>query len=358
MTSRRRFLIRAAQATAIWHISSIWTQADQPPAKRIKIGQIGVAHAHAGKLAVFRQSPDYEVVGIVEPDPELRQKAESQNAFRDLNWMSQEQLLNVPDLQAVLVETRVRDSLAAAEACITAGKHIHLDKPPGESLPHLRRILESAARQKLLVQMGYMYRYNPAIVRLREFLKNGWLGELFEVHAVMSKVIAPAERSRLAEYPGGIMFELGCHVMDLVVGLLGKPTTVTAFSQHASPLPDKLLDNMLATLTYERAVATVKSSALEVEGFERRHLVACGTEGTFHIQPLDNPQAKVALSQARGDYRKGYQELRFPPYVRYVDDAKDMARIIRGEKPSDFSYEHDLTVQATLLQACGLPSEQ
>ena len=76
--------------------------------------------------------------------------------------------------------------------------------------------------------MGYMYRYNPAVVLLREFLKKGWLGEVFEVHAVMSKVVAPADRNELAEYRGGIMFELGCHVIDLVVGVLGKPTEVTA----------------------------------------------------------------------------------------------------------------------------------
>ncbi|MBM4077190.1 MAG: gfo/Idh/MocA family oxidoreductase, partial [Planctomycetes bacterium] len=44
----------------------------------------------------------------------------------------------------------------------------------------------------------------------------------------------------------------------------------------------------------------------------------------------------------------------FPKYVRYVDDARDMAQIIRGEKPSDFSYEHDLNVQTTVLQSAGM----
>ena len=111
--------------------------------------------------------------------------------------MTQEQLLNVPGLQAVLVETRVRDLLNAAESCIAAGKHIHLDKPAGESLPQFQRILESAAKQKLLVQMGYMYRYNPAVVLLRDFLKQGWLGDVFEVHAVMSKVINSGRPSRI-----------------------------------------------------------------------------------------------------------------------------------------------------------------
>jgi len=76
---------------------------------------------------------------------------------------------------------------------------------------------------------------------------------------------------------------------------------------------------------------------------------------TFHIQPLDNPAARVSLSQARGEYKKGTQDVKFPKYTRYRGDAADMARIIRGEKASDFPPEHDLAVQETLLRACNLP---
>lgn len=322
---------------------------------RIRIGQIGVGHPHASKLSVYRQSVDYDVVGIVEPDGELRRRAETNAVYRGLPWMTQETLLATPGLQAVLVETRVKDLLATAEACVSAGKHIHLDKPAGESLSRFRRILDLAAKQKLLVQMGYMYRYNPAVVLLHDFLRKGWLGEVFEVHAVMSKVVDPSGRKGLAEFRGGMMFELGCHVLDLVIGVLGKPAEVKAFPNHASRLDDRLMDNMLAVLTYPRAIATVKSSALEVDGFDRRHLVVCGTEATFHVQPLDNPSAKVTLGRARGQFKKGPQNVPMPAYTRYVDDAADMARIIRGERPIAFSYAHDLAVQETLLKACALP---
>src|SRR5207244_4338056 len=123
-------------------------------------------HAHASKLSVYRKSDDYEVVGVVEPDEGLRKKAESQDTYRDLRWMTQKELLEVAGLQAVLVETRVADLLDTAEACVTAGKHIHLDKPAGESVTQFKRILDAAAKQKLLVQMGYMFRYNPAVVLL------------------------------------------------------------------------------------------------------------------------------------------------------------------------------------------------
>lgn len=357
MPQRRDFLRSALAASAGGILLSASKGEEKEVAKTapIKVAQIGTGHAHASKLSVFRASPDYEVIGVAEPDAELRKKAQSQELYRDISWMTQEELLKTPGLKLVLVETRVRDLLNAAEACVHSGKHVHLDKPAGESLPHLKRIFDAAAEQKLLVQMGYMFRYNPAVVLLREFLRQGWLGKVFEVHAVMSKVVDPASRRELAEYPGGIMFELGCHILDLVIGILGKPESVTPHIQHSSPLDDKLADNMLAVLSYPQAIATVKASAQEVDGGERRHLVVCGTEGTFHIQPLDNPSAVVTLSRPRGEYKKGRQELKFPKYVRYVDDAADMARIIRGEKQADFSAEHDMNVQRALLEACKLP---
>jgi predicted dehydrogenase len=357
MSLPRRNFLTGVGASAVACASA---RAGEPrgPKPRIRVGQIGVGHAHASKLAVYRASADYEVVGIVEADEGLRKRAENAAPYRDLKWMTRDELLATPGLRAVLVETRVADLLDNAEACVSAGLHVHIDKPAGASLPQFRRILETAAKKKLLVQMGYMYRYNPAVVMLRDFLKKGWLGEVFEVHAVMSKVVPADERKRLAAFRGGMMFELGCHILDLVLGVLGKPKEVTPFNLHSSRADDGLADNMLAVLAYPRATATVKSSAIEVEGGDRRHLVVCGTEGTFHIQPLDSPAARVSLSQARGEYKKGTQDVKFPKYTRYVDDAADMARVIRGEKPTDFPAEHDLAVQETLLKACGVPLKE
>jgi predicted dehydrogenase len=347
---RREFLSLAATATLA---GPSLGDASKP---RIKIGQIGVGHAHATKLAAYRRSPNYEVIGIVEPDEALRKKAQSVPAFKGLPWMTRDELLNVPGLQAVLVETRVRDLLDNAAACVAAGKHVHIDKPPGDSLTKLRQIFDAATKQKLMVQMGYMYRYNPGVVLLREFLRKGWLGEPFAVHAVMGKVVDPPDRRDLAKFTGGIMFELGCHVLDTVIAILGKPTAVTSHARQVSNLDDKLDDHVLGVFEYPKAVATVTASAVEVDGSARRHLVVCGTEGTFHIQPLDNPIARVTLSKPRDDYKRGGQEIILPKFERFVADAADMANVIRGEKAHDWTPEHDLIVQEALLKACGMPS--
>lgn len=353
--NRRQCLQGASAVAAAAVMGGLGRMAQAAGRPRIKIGQIGVGHAHATKLEAYRRSEDYEVVGIVEPDKQLREKAAVTAAFRDLPLMTEDQLLNAPGLQAVLVETHVRDLLSTASRCVAAGKHVHLDKPAGASLPQYRTLLGAAEKQKLLVQMGYMFRYSPAVVLMRNFLQEGWLGDVFEVHTVMSKVVPDAARKELAEFKGGIMFELGCHVIDLVIGVLGRPERVEAIARHSGPQQDELMDNMLALLEYPKATATVKSSAIEVNGGARRHFVAAGSRGTFHIQPLDAPNVVYTLDRDCGEYKKGTHEVKFGNYERYVGDAADMAKILRGEKECDFPYAHDLAVQETVLLASDMP---
>ncbi len=347
--SRRDFLVRSTQTTTIVTAAAAALSSNEvfgSSGSKIKIGQIGVGHAHAkGKIKAYRNSSDFEVVGVVEPDKELRKDAEKSEVYQGLPWMTQEELFNTPGLKAVAVETEVENLLDAAETCVKAGMHVHLDKPAGRSLSQFQRILRMADEKRLTLQMGYMYRYNPAVLLMKDLLRKGWLGEVFEVHAVMSKVVNPKKRRRFAKHPGGMMFELGCHIVDLLVGVLGRPDEVTPFNQHAAKIDDGLSDNMLAVGTYPRAL---------VEGFERRHFVVCGSEGTLHIQPLDAPNVRLALSKPRGSYQADYQEIPFGRYDRYVADAVDFAKIIRGEKQADYNSEHDLAVQETLLKACEL----
>ena len=65
-------------------------QASRSP-EPIKVGQIGTTHAHAaGKIATLRKlSADYEVVGIVELDPDRQKKARNHSAYRGLKWISE-----------------------------------------------------------------------------------------------------------------------------------------------------------------------------------------------------------------------------------------------------------------------------
>jgi len=150
------------------------------------------------------------------------------------------------------------------------------------------------------------------------------------------------------------MFELGCHVIDAVVTVLGRPQKLTPYNRSTSA--DGFADNQLAVLEYPRATVTVRSALAEVEGGARRQFVVCGAQGTFDMRPLEPPAVRLALDAARGEWKKGYQEITLPkPAGRYDSDFADLAKVIRGEKPFEFTPEHDLAVQEAVLLASGLP---
>jgi predicted dehydrogenase len=355
---RREFMARAGQAGAWALAASAATGGARagatPP--RLRLGQIGTGHAHAdGKLAVLRRSPDFEVVGVVEPDERLRRLAQVRKDYQGVTWLTEEQLFATPGLCAVAVETEVRDLLATGQRCIDAGLHVHLDKPAGESLPACRRLFERAARRGLTVQLGYMFRYNPGFEFCFRAAREGWLGRVFAVEAVIGKVSGVEERRKLLPYRGGTMFELGCHLIDAVVTLLGAPRAVTAYARSVGAAADGLLDNQLATLEYPDALVTVRSSVVEVGGGSRRQFVVCGDGGTVDLRPLEPPALRLALARPRGKFRAGYQEVKLPALPRYAADFADLARVIRGEKAFAWTPAHDLAVQETVLRASGLP---
>ncbi len=358
--NRRDFVNRTVAIGAGVSLAAIGYHAAAAEPGKIKVGQIGTKHAHAsGKLETLRKFDElYEVIGVVEPDEKRRQQLQEDPIYRDLKWMSEEELLNTPGLQAVAVETEVRHLLPCAERCVAAGMHIHLDKPAGESLSHFKRILDDATHRSRVVQMGYMFRYNPAFQLAFRAASEGWFGHVFEVHAVMSKLVDQGTRRELAEYPGGSMFELGCHVIDAVVKILGRPTNVAAFNRQTFADQDSLRDNCLSVLEYPRATATVRSSVVEYDGGRRRQFVVCGDRGGIDIKPLEPPRATLALDATHGDYAKGTREITLNPLGgRYDGDFLDLAKIIRGEKEHDFPPEHDLAVQEVVLRASGLPTD-
>jgi len=350
--SRRRFLAAAAATTGVSYGSR--NSCAGPRNEKIKIGQIGTGHAHASSVftALRRVTDDFEVVGVVENDPRRRQ-ALGDN-FQDVKLISEEQFFNTPGVQAAVVETEVQDLLPTARRCIDAGLHIHLDKPAGENLIDFKNLLDEVGRRNLHIQMGCIYRYHSAFQFCYRAVEEGWLGDLFELHAVMSKKINQTSRNFLSRFAGGSMFEIGCHVIDAMVRLMGRPHKTTPYARQTHSDQDPLVDNQLAVFDYPRAIASVRSSLVEVEGFQRRQFTVCGENGTFDLRPLGGETFRLALEQPRDSYHAGYQEVTVPAGPGIFDRAfQDMAAVIRDEKGNDYPLDHELAVHETVLRASG-----
>jgi len=349
---RRHFLSTAGAACLSMAASS--SGASIVKKEKIKIGQIGTGHAHAS--GVFSQlsqvADDYELVGIVENDRERRKSLG--DSYQGVKLISEEQLLNTKGLQAVVVETEVQDLLPTARRCVEAGMNIHLDKPAGENLPDFKKLIDEVARRKLHLQMGYIYRYHPAFQFCYQAVADGWLGDVFEVHAVMSKKVGAASRKHLSRFAGGSMFEIGCHVIDLMVRVLGKPDKTTPYARKTHPDRDALVDNQLAAFDYPEAIASIRSALIEYDGHRRRQFTVCGEFGTFDLRPLAGNSFRLTLERPQGKYKTGYQDVTVPkgPGI-FISAFRDMAAVLRSEKESDYPLSHELDVHETILRASG-----
>ena len=320
--------------------------------EKIKIGQIGLVHAHSrGKLGAIRAlSDDYELVGVVEPDADRRK------SVRGVKFISEEALLNTKGLQAVAIETRVRDLVPTAARVVNTGRHIHLDKPAGPSLPAFRKLMADAQRQKLTIQMGYMLRYNPAFQFMFRAVREGWFGEVMEIDAMMGKLAGAGMRKDLAKYSGGGFFELACHILDSAIFILGKPEKVHGINRRTrADQRDTFADNQLAVLEYPKATACLRCNHNDPFGGPRRRFNIAGTRGGMEIRPMESGKFVLNLDRARGAYKKGSQVVQLKGGRSYVAEFADLAQVIRGQKKLAWSPEHDLTVHETLLRICDMP---
>lgn len=351
---RRNFLTSAGAAAAGLSLISSPSRATSVKKEKIKIGQIGTGHAHAsGVFSQLKQvTEDFDLVGIVENDPE-RRKAIGES-YQGVKLISEEQLLNTRGLKAVVVETEVQDLLPTARRCVEAGMNIHLDKPAGENLIDFKKLLDEVRRRKLHLQMGYIYRYHTAFQFCYQAVADGWLGDVFELHAVMSKKVGDSSRKYLSRFSGGSMFEIGCHVIDAMVRVLGKPMKTTPHARKTHSDRDPLVDNQLAVFDYPDAIASIRSSLVEYDGGQRRQFTVCGEYGTFDLRPLGGQNFRLALERPKGKYKTGYQDVTVPksPGI-FMSAFRDMAAILRGEKDNDYSLSHELAVHETILRASG-----
>lgn len=317
--------------------------------RKIRAAFLGASHAHGpAKVAVVKASPDFDLVGIWEEDSRTRASLEK---LGDLRWLSKEQILADHSIEAVFIDGPVHTHAPLAIEALEAGKHCHIEKPASDNLRDMRRVVDLAKSKGLLIQSGYMWRYNPAVERALEAARNRWLGDIYSIHARMNMLTGLGERPGLARFPGGILFELGSHLIDIIVRLLGRPQRITPFLRHDSNIADSLNDNTLVVLEYPRTLAMVVSSALQPSASPHRTIEIFGTQGSAVIHPPEPPSLEIDLITPAGPYSKGRQKVQLPPYSRYVDDVAALAQAIRGEKPLSTTPDTEMAVTEVLLTA-------
>ena len=327
---------------------------------KIRLAQYGISHDHAtGKAKTLKTNDDVDFAGVYEPSAEVRETLGANEAYEGVHWFSSaEEILDDDTIVGVAVQGRVSQNLKYAHAAVERGKHVWLDKPAGDDLEAFRAVLDIAREKGLCVQLGYMFRYNAGFQFLLDWANSGKLGDIFSIRGRISTRRSDAASWKRwdsrGEREGGIMFILACHLIDIIVAILGRPERATFFSQNLDRTFPWFRDNTASVLEYADAMVTLESTASEVSSGASRRLEVYGTRGSVILEPLEPPALRLCLDEDRDGYAEGWQRVDVKHRPRYIDSLRALVADIRGEKSPDRSLDHEFTVQETVLRAVGL----
>ena len=134
--------------------------------KRLKTLFYGMSHEHApGKIATLRRlADDFDVVAIA--DDTARRSPSFLNSPFDAagcRVVTEDEAMEMSDIDVVLVETANRDLMEIAGIYAERGIAMHCDKPCGEAMEPYRSVVETCRKKNIPMQIGYMFRVNPAV---------------------------------------------------------------------------------------------------------------------------------------------------------------------------------------------------
>ncbi len=211
---------------------------------RVGVGLIGAnAWAEAAHLPAYAADPRVELVAICDVVPERARAMQARFGALKV-YTDHHAMLRDPAVQVVDVCTPTRTHLALSLDAIAAGKHVLCEKPlHTEAGPALAAAAAATARG-VRTKLGFTFRYSPAIRRLKAWIDDGTLGEIFHVHGFeqnsqfldpdfpLRQVAPDAPRDRLV--PASII-GYGSHLVDLMRWLGGEFSHVAATMRNFIP---------------------------------------------------------------------------------------------------------------------------
>ncbi|WP_298873205.1 Gfo/Idh/MocA family oxidoreductase [uncultured Microbacterium sp.] len=193
---------------------------------------------------------------------------------------SYEDLVADPDVDIVYIATPHPSHVENALLALDHGKHVLVEKPFTLNEAEAAAIREKAAEKGLLAMEAMWTRYLPHMVRIREIVAAGTLGEIRVVAADHTQRIStdPAHRLNDLALGGGALLDLGIYPISFAVDVLGLPERVSALAR----LSDAGSDAEVATMfVHEGGAISTTVSSSRAAGADTAQVV--GTEARIEI---------------------------------------------------------------------------
>ena len=146
----------------------------------MKIGIIGLRHLHPRQYArIFAVTPGVTLTAAADSDEEILR--EFCGEFACKGYPDWRELLSRSDTDAVVIFLPHAECPEAACRAAEAGKHLMVEKPMAADVAGARRIVEAAREHGVKLSVPLVWRYHPAVLRIRDLIENDVLGRITAV---------------------------------------------------------------------------------------------------------------------------------------------------------------------------------
>jgi len=204
---------------------------------------------------------------------------------------SWQDLVRDPDIDAVYVATPVVLHAAQTIAAAEAGKHVLCEKPMAMNVGECDRMIAACRASGVQLGVAYYRRFYPVVVRIRDILNSGEIGEPVVLQMTAFEPFDPRPGDARAwlvdrsQSGGGPMADFGCHRLEVMLHLLGPVTRVSGLSARVALARD-VEDTAAALLQFERG--TCATLVVTHAAAARRDTFALfGTRGSIRAPSLN-----------------------------------------------------------------------
>jgi scyllo-inositol 2-dehydrogenase (NADP+) len=236
---------------------------------------------------LLQHSRDYKIHTVMSSN-----KEKVQRDLGDVHVVPALDDLLKEDIELVVITTPNHLHYDMIKQSLLAGKHVVVEKPFVTKSSEGEELIQLAEEKRLLLSVFHNRRWDADFLTIRKLMENRELGDVTTYEAHFDRY-RPAVKDRWKENKiegGGVLYDLGAHLIDQALCLFGKPQWVFAdvFSQRD---PDKAEDYFQITFGYESTRIGLYSRSIVLEPGPRYQVH--GQKGSFVKYGMDRQEADL-----------------------------------------------------------------
>jgi predicted dehydrogenase len=251
---------------------------------RAATGEVGIGLIGCGRIAqlshlrVLTRLAGARLAAIAERDPERLREARAR-APGAAAFASPSELLASPGVDAVVISLPTELHAPVSIEAFAAGKDVYVEKPLACDLDEAGEVVRAWRTSGRAGMIGFNYRFNPVVVRLRDELARGRIGEPVAIRTVFSSAARQLpEWKRARGSGGGALLDLASHHVDLVEFVTGLPVDSVFASVRSLSSED---DTAVLQLTLQGGVPV--QTLVSITAVDEDRIEVYGREGRLAI---------------------------------------------------------------------------